>query len=96
MDPNKAVQAGTKAVKAKANYPELAELSHEVITDLAAQNFKCCVSGESVLEPRQNYWVVKYREEMAMKMEVEYSCLLPEYWDPQHEENLEILKKLQI
>jgi hypothetical protein len=40
--------------------------------------------------------VIKYGEEMAMKMGVEYSCLLPEYWDPQHEEDLEILKKVKV
>lgn len=83
-----------QVAKAKDNYPELAELPHEVIRELAAQNFKCCVSGESVLQERQNYWVVKYREELATKMGIQYSCLLPHYWDPQHEEDLEIFKKL--
>lgn len=96
MDTDRAIKAGTKAVEAKSNYPELAELSHEIVTDLAAHNFKCCVSGESVLEPRQNYWVVKYSDEMAAKMGVEYSCLLPEYWDPQHQDDLEIIKKLKV
>jgi hypothetical protein len=95
-DANQALQAGTKAVEAKFNYPELADLPHEVVTDLAAQDFKCCLCGESVLELRQDYWVIKYGEEMAMKMGVEYSCLLPEYWDPQHEEDLEILKKVKV
>lgn len=96
MDLNKAVQAGTKAIEAKSNYPELATLPHEVITDLAAQNFKCCVSGKSVLALRQDYFVIQYSKEMALKMGIEYSCMLPEYWDPQHQEDLEILKKLKV
>jgi len=87
-------QKGQQVAEAKANYPELTGLPDEVILELVAQNFKCCVSGESVLQERQNYWVVKYREELAPKMGIQYSCLLPHYWDPQHEEDLEIFKKL--
>lgn len=84
-----------QVTQAKSNYPELAVLPEEIITDLVSQNFKCCVTGESVLEERQEYWIVKYSEEMANKMGREYSCLLPDNWDPQHEDDLEILQKLQ-
>lgn len=84
-----------QVTQAKSKYPELAVLPDKIITDLVAQNFKCCVTGESVLEERQEYWIVKYSEEIANKMGREYSCLLPDNWDPQHEGDLEILQKLQ-
>jgi len=82
--------------QARSRYPELANLSQNILTELAKQNFKCCVSGESVLPPRQEYWIIKYREEMAAKMGIQYSCMLPKYWDPQHEDDLDVLKQMDV
>ena len=96
FDLDESVEAGLKAKKAQEEYPELADLDHEVVTDLAFQNFKCNACGESALTNREPYRVLKFTDMECSPDGLEYTLIFERFWQEEYLDAVEVLKTVKI
>jgi hypothetical protein len=85
-----------KVEEVKKNYPELAELRHKALTDLACQDFKCEACGESVLENREPYRVLRFKEKEYSADGFDYTVMMERFWAEEFSEALEVIKIINI
>lgn len=93
MEMEEMAKAGKEALEIKESYPELADLSHEVVSDLVLQRFKCSACGEPVLDKAEPYVVVKwhYLSDHGENV-VKYGCFLEKYWNEDIAEVVDVVK----
>jgi hypothetical protein len=96
---NESLEAGQEALKLQKEYPELADLDHRVVTDLAHQNFRCSACGESALRNRESYRILKFKNMDCSPDGFEYTIRFERFWEEECLEGpygYELIKTVKI